>query len=196
MFEKLKEVCNYKRDGNCCYGYVCAYDENNPDLCSEEHCPFMDVINRPHKFDAKVALDACNERAKEQKQDECIIKLNPPDGPEADNYDVVDLANGHLENISHTVNVISGKHTDDVLMMAFKKIADGHFVENFVVDEEKVVDAFGKYQKKKVTKVYYKTANGTMSSRCCPTCNKTLLGAVEENYCLHCGQHLDWEVEK
>ncbi len=200
MFENLKAVCEYKTPCKVVNGlptYQCTCGDNiATHRCSEEKCPFMTVINAPVLSKECRAIKESLERSDEPKTEFKKVTLDRADVIDSVEYDVFDSPEAkYTSRLVHTVNVKFNAHTDDQIMKAIHTIVGEHFTCDISIDKEKVIEAFDRYQKKKVKKIHYKTANGPMASYCCPVCDKTLLGAVEEKYCLRCGQHLDWEVE-
>lgn len=174
-FEEFKKVC--KR--------VCCLRDTPS--CEEETCLFL--MNRPEweEHIKKIEEDVYKELG---ISEELIDKLNAVGTPNIIFPDEIREALAlQDEKLSKEVEIISvnyEKLKEETIMNSVQKIVDGYFGEEITIDANQVVDAFEKYRKKKPYK------NG-ITRFSCPTCGHEVKKYY--NYCLYCGQHLDWSAE-
>ena len=128
------------------------------------------------------------------------MKFNCPLPEDPDKYDLLKeetLTNSVVRKFAANFQADVVEKQDALILSAIREIG-GEMYQHITIDKDKVFDALNKATPKKVI-----VCNPEETRFRCPTCmhvafDESLVGynVKMHKYCRHCGQRLDWDIDR
>lgn len=181
-FEEFKRVCKHQSAGNC------GHKDSDGLKCSESVCPYAKEQTKIDRI-----MDNYMERKNRYSKCSCYMEEHERCRGTKE-LDLVDCG-GNEFNCKLYANVREKAETNYIYRP--QPTSEPSPLYQGYLQPDELLKAISNYKKKKVVIDEYDNdgINRPIWSSKCPTCDQ-LVGLRNENFCAHCGQHLDWGEEE